>query len=192
MLRQCVESSPVRLTYPFIYSDSCSRSSLSRNIIHSFVLIVVLFLIGGCTDFEAQEKAAELNRQQGAAFLSENRSREGVTVRPSGLQYKVLRESSGPKPTISDRVTVHYRGRLIDGTEFDSSYGRGEPTTFPLAGVIPGWTEGLQMMSVGSKYRLFVPSDLGYGQKGAGDQIGPDATLIFDVELLHINGKETE
>lgn len=192
MLRQCVESSPVRLTYPLIRSDSRSRSSLSRNIIHSFVLIGTLFLIGGCTDFEAQEKLAELNRQQGAAFLSENRSREGVTVRPSGLQYKVLRESSGSKPTISDRVTVHYRGRLIDGTEFDSSYERGEPATFPLAGVIPGWTEGLQMMSVGSHYRFFVPSDLGYGQKGAGDQIGPDATLIFDVELLHIHGKEPE
>ena len=146
-------------------------------------------LLGSCTDFEAQEKLAESNRQQGEAFLGANGEKEGITVRPSGLQYKILRQGSGLKPSISDRVTVHYRGTLIDGTEFDSSYARGEPTSFAVAGVIPGWTEGLQLMSVGSHYCFFVPSDLGYGQKGAGDKIGPNATLTFEVELLEIVGK---
>jgi len=129
---------------------------------------------------------AAKNREVGKAFLMENANRPGVVVRPSGLQYKVLREGDGPKPTVADRVTVHYRGTLIDGTEFDSSYARGEPATFALGGVIRGWTEGLQLMSVGSHYRLFVPPMLGYGSGGAGDKIGPDATLIFDVELVDI------
>ncbi len=163
---------------------------MSRNMIHPFIFVIALLLLAGCTDFEAQEKQAELNRQQGAAFLAANRSKSGVKLRPSGLQYQVLREGSGPKPTISDRVTVHYRGTLIDGTEFDSSYARGESTAFAVAGVIPGWTEGLQLMSVGSQYRLFVPGVLGYGSSGAGDKIGPDATLIFDVELLAIEDRE--
>jgi len=145
-------------------------------------------MLVACTDFEAQERLAEQNRQQGVTFLAANGSKEGMTVRPSGLQYKVLREGSGSKPTISDRVTVHYRGTLIDGTEFDSSYARGEPASFAVAGVIAGWTEGLQLMSVGSHYRFFVPSDLGYGQKGAGDKIAPNTTLIFEVELLEIDG----
>jgi len=148
---------------------------------------MVLFLLAGCTDFEAQQKLAEQNRQQGEQFLASNKDKEGVIVRPSGLQYMVLREGSGAKPTITDSVTVHYRGTLIDGSEFDSSYARGEPSTFALNGVIRGWTEGLQLMSVGSKYRLFVPSALGYGPDGKGDKIGPAATLIFDVELLAIN-----
>ena len=150
--------------------------------------ILLMGLLVSCTDFEAQEKLAESNRQQGEAFLGANGEKEGVTVRPSGLQYKILRQGSGLKPSISDRVTVHYRGTLIDGTEFDSSYARGEPTAFAVAGVIPGWTEGLQLMSVGSHYCFFVPSALGYGYKGAGGDIGPNATLIFDVELLEING----
>ena len=149
--------------------------------------ILLMGLLVSCTDFEAQEKLAESNRQQGEAFLGANGEKEGVTVRPSGLQYKVLRQGSGPKPTLSDRVTVHYRGTLIDGTEFDSSYARGEPASFAVAGVIPGWTEGLQLMSVGSHYCFFVPSDLAYGQKGAGDKIGPNVTLTFEVELLEIN-----
>ena len=150
--------------------------------------ILLVGLLASCTDFEAQEKLAEANRQQGAAFLAANGDKEGITLRPSGLQYKVLRHGSGLKPSISDKVTVHYRGTLIDGTEFDSSYARGEPTTFAVAGVIPGWTEGLQLMSVGSHYRFFVPSELGYGYKGAGNDIGPNATLLFEVELLEING----
>ena len=150
--------------------------------------ILLMGLLVACTDFEALEKLAESNRQQGSTFLAANGGKEGITVRPSGLQYKVLRQGSGLKPTISDRVTVYYRGTLIDGTEFDSSYARGEPTTFAVAGVIPGWTEGLQLMSVGSHYCFFVPPELGYGYKGAGNDIGPNATLIFEVELLEING----
>ncbi len=153
-----------------------------------FLPVLLVGLLVACTDFTGQERLAESNRQQGASFLGANGEKEGIIVRPSGLQYKVLRQGSGLKPTISDRVTVHYRGTLIDGTEFDSSYARGEPTTFAVAGVIPGWTEGLQLMSVGSHYCFFVPSELGYGYKGAGDDIGPNATLIFEVELLEING----
>lgn len=156
----------------------------------TFLALVTLGLLVSCTDFEAQEKLAEQNRQQGAAFLKANADKEGVVSRPSGLQYKVLRRADGPKPSISDSVTVHYRGTLIDGSEFDSSYARDEPAVFAVNGVIRGWTEGLQLMSVGSEYRLFVPSYLGYGQAGAGDKIGPDATLVFDVELLAISGKD--
>lgn len=188
MFHDCVESRSTVLTYFQRYCAHHSRFHLSRIAIQLFVIPMAMLLIAGCTDFEAQERLAESNRQQGEAFLSANRGKEGIVVRPSGLQYKVLRQGSGPKPTLSDRVTVHYRGTLIDGTEFDSSYARGEPTTFAVAGVIPGWTEGLQLMSVGSHYYFFVPSDLAYGYKGAGDDIGPNATLIFEVELLEING----
>ena len=124
--------------------------------------------------------------EKGKAFLAENRMKEGVVVTSSGLQYRVLREGDGPKPSATDRVTVHYRGTLMDGTEFDSSYGRGRPATFGLNQVIRGWTEGLQLMSVGSQYRLFIPSNLAYGKRGAGNLIGPDETLIFDVQLLKI------
>ena len=123
---------------------------------------------------------------KGEAFLAENRSKEGVVVTSSGLQYQVLEEGDGPKPSATDRVTVHYRGTLIDGTEFDSSYRRGRPATFGLNQVIRGWTEGLQLMGVGSTYRLFIPSNLAYGKRGAGNLIGPDEALIFDVELLEI------
>ena len=109
---------------------------------------------------------------------------------PSGLQYKILKEGSGSKPTATDSVVCNYRGTLINGTEFDSSYKRGEPITFPVSGVIKGWTEALQLMPVGSKWQLFIPSELAYGQRGAGADIGPNATLIFEVELLSIKGKE--
>ncbi|MFC1536723.1 FKBP-type peptidyl-prolyl cis-trans isomerase [Pseudomonadota bacterium] len=138
---------------------------------------------------EMQAKAradGESNKSSGTAFLAANKQKDGITTTPSGLQYEVLRAAKGAKPVASDTVKVHYRGTLIDGTEFDSSYARGEPATFPLGGVIPGWTEGLQKMNVGSKYRLFVPSDLGYGERGAGSKIGPNAALIFEVELLEI------
>ena len=122
----------------------------------------------------------------GELFLQENKQKEGVVTTLSGLQYLVLREGEGPKPKVTDTVKVHYRGTFIDGTEFDSSYGRGEPAVFPVNRVIAGWTEALQRMKVGSKYRLFVPSQLAYGERGAGDVIGPNETLIFDVELLDI------
>ena len=129
---------------------------------------------------------AEKNRTEGEAFLAENQEKEGVITTESGLQYIILREGDGPKPKDTDRVSVHYRGTLMDGTEFDSSYERGKPITFEVMGVIAGWTEGLQLMKMGSKYRLFIHSELGYGERGAGADIGPNATLIFEVELLSI------
>ncbi len=126
------------------------------------------------------------NRTRGEEFLRANAGKEGVTTTESGLQYKVLTAGDGPKPGATDQVTVHYRGTLIDGTEFDSSYGRGEPTSFALNQVIPGWSEGVQSMSVGSKYQFFIPYDLAYGERGAGGSIGPFEALIFEVELIEI------
>jgi FKBP-type peptidyl-prolyl cis-trans isomerase len=134
---------------------------------------------------EAAEKAAEAQKA-GEAFLKENAAKEGVTVTDTGLQYEVLTQGDGPMPTLEDTVSVHYVGTLIDGREFDSSIARGEPASFPLKGVIPGWTEALQLMNVGSKNRLVIPSDLAYGERGAGELIGPGATLVFEVELLEI------
>lgn len=124
---------------------------------------------------------------EGEAFLAQNKTKPGIKTTSSGLQYEVLTEGTGKKPLASDTVKVHYRGTLIDGTEFDSSYKRGEPISFPLNGVIPGWTEGLQLMTEGSKYRLFIPSALGYGAAGAGAKIPPNSVLVFEVELLGIN-----
>lgn len=129
---------------------------------------------------------AEKNRKEGAAFLTENKKKEGVVTRPSGLQYKIIQAGTGMTPKSTDTVTTHYRGTLIDGTEFDSSYQRGQPAVFPVSGVIAGWTEALQLMKVGAKWQLFVPSDLAYGERGAGRMIGPNATLIFEVELVSI------
>lgn len=120
------------------------------------------------------------------AFLAKNKERPGVIVTPSGLQYEVITMGNGPKPTAANTVKVHYTGKLIDGTEFDSSVKRNQPAQFPLSGVIPGWTEALQLMPVGSKFRLFIPENLGYGAKGAGEIIKPFSVLIFDVELLEI------
>ncbi len=139
---------------------------------------------------EAMKKLGEKNKQEGEAFLAENKKKEGVKTLPSGLQYKVITEGSGKTPKASDTVTVNYRGTLIDGTEFDSSYKRGQPATFPVNGVIKGWTEALQLMKEGAKWQIFIPSDLAYGDKGAGNVIGPNAALIFDVELISV--KEAE
>ena len=138
---------------------------------------------------EQQEAAGKAAREAGEKFLAENAKREGVKVTETGLQYEVLTPALGIKPTPTDTVTCHYEGRLIDGTVFDSSYRRGEPASFPLQGVIRGWTEGLQLMSIGSKFRFFIPFDLAYGAQGAGGSIPPYAALIFDVELLGIEGK---
>ena len=129
---------------------------------------------------------SEVNRKRGEDYLEQNKSAEGVQVSESGLQYNIISEGDGAKPLATDRVKVHYRGTLIDGTEFDSSYARGEPASFALNQVIPGWTEGLQLMSVGSKFRFVIPYNLGYGERGAGGSIGPFETLIFEVELLDI------
>ncbi len=139
---------------------------------------------------ERDRAAKEANRKEGEDFLAANKSKEGVVTLPSGLQYKVLTEGTGPKPTASDSVVCNYRGTLINGTEFDSSYKRGEPATFPVTGVIRGWTEALELMPVGSKWQLFIPPDLAYGERGAGADIGPNATLIFEVELVSIKPKE--
>ena len=138
---------------------------------------------------EQQEVAGKAAREAGENFLAENAKREGVKVTETGLQYEVLTPALGIKPTPTDTVTCHYEGRLIDGTVFDSSYRRGEPASFPLQGVIRGWTEGLQLMSIGSKFRFFIPFDLAYGAQGAGSSIPPYAALVFDVELLGIEGK---
>ncbi|TNF87920.1 MAG: FKBP-type peptidyl-prolyl cis-trans isomerase [Gammaproteobacteria bacterium] len=127
------------------------------------------------------------NRKRGEDYLTSNKAKEGVQVTESGLQYSVITDAEGPKPKPTDTVTVHYRGTLIDGTEFDSSYSRGAPTSFQLNQVIPGWTEGVQLMSVGAKYQFVIPHDLAYGERGAGGQIGPFETLIFEVELIEIN-----
>lgn len=136
---------------------------------------------------EQQEIAGREVREAGEKFLADNAKREGVTTTASGLQYEVLTEAIGQKPVATDSVRCHYEGRLIDGTVFDSSYQRGEPTSFPLQGVIKGWTEGLQLMSLGSKFRFFIPYTLAYGAQGAGGAIPPYAALVFDVELLGIN-----
>ncbi|GAB3539096.1 macrophage infectivity potentiator Mip [Pontibacter brevis] len=135
---------------------------------------------------QKQNAAGSENKQAGEAFLAENKNNEGVKTLPSGLQYQVLQEGTGKSPSASDTVTTHYHGTLIDGTVFDSSYERNQPATFPVNGVIAGWTEALQLMKEGSKWRLFIPSNLAYGAQGAGDAIGPNSTLIFDVELLSV------
>jgi len=131
-------------------------------------------------------RASQKNKKEGEAFLAENKKKDGVQTLASGLQYKVLKTGTGATPTKTDVVTTHYRGTLLDGTEFDSSYARGEPAKFPVGGVIKGWTEALQLMKVGDKWRLFVPSDLAYGERGAGEDIPPNAVLIFDIELLDV------
>ena len=135
------------------------------------------------------EMAGEGNKKLGEVFLTENKTKDGVVTLPDGLQYKILKEGTGPKPSATDSVVCNYKGTLIDGTEFDSSYKRGQPATFPVGQVIKGWTEILQLMPVGSKWQIFVPSDLGYGLRGAGGSIGPNSTLIFEIELLSIQGK---
>jgi FKBP-type peptidyl-prolyl cis-trans isomerase FklB len=142
-----------------------------------------------------QEKmavAGTANKKEGETFLAANKGKEGVVSLPSGLEYKILKEGAGPKPAASDSVVCNYRGTLINGTEFDSSYKHGQPATFPVSGVIKGWTEALQLMPVGSKWQLFIPPDLAYGERGAGGDIGPDSTLIFEVELLSIQDKSKE
>jgi len=138
----------------------------------------------------AQKTAGEKNKKEGEAFLAENKKKEGVKTLPSGLQYKVIKQGTGKKPAAADTVTTHYKGTLIDGTEFDSSYKRGNPASFQVSGVIPGWTEALQLMEEGSKWQLFVPPNLAYGERGAGQNVGPHATLIFEVELISIQEKK--
>lgn len=133
-----------------------------------------------------QRESLERNQTEGLSFLAENAKRAGVTVLPSGLQYEVLATGNGATPKATEKVKCHYHGTLIDGTVFDSSVSRGTPAVFPVNGVIQGWVEALQLMPVGSKWKLFIPSELAYGERGAGDQIGPNTALVFEVELIEI------
>lgn len=140
------------------------------------------------TYMSGKEKAkGSENEAKGQAFLAANQKKEGVTTTASGLQYKVIKMGTGAKPTLNDKITAHYHGTLIDGTVFDSSVDRGQPASFPVSGVIPGWTEALQLMPVGSKWTLYLPSNLAYGEKGPGGKIGPNSALVFDVELISID-----
>jgi FKBP-type peptidyl-prolyl cis-trans isomerase len=136
------------------------------------------------------QQLGEANKKAGMEFLEANKTKDGVVTLPSGLQYKILQEGTGPKPAPTDTVVCNYRGTLLNNTEFDSSYKRGQPATFPVNGVIKGWTEALQLMPVGSKWQLFIPAELAYGERGPGGQIGPNSTLIFEVELLSIQPKD--
>lgn len=138
-------------------------------------------------EIKRQEQAAIDNKKAGEEFLSENKKDKDVVELASGLQYKIIKQGDGEKPKLADNITVHYRGTLINGTEFDSSYKRGKPVSLKLANVIKGWQEALPLMPVGSKWRLFIPPDLAYGDKAAGPDIGPNSTLLFDIELLSIN-----
>ena len=135
---------------------------------------------------ERNKQLAEKNKTEGEAFLAQNSKKEGVKTLPSGLQYKVIKEGTGKTPKADDTVVTNYRGTSIDGTEFDSSYKRGQPATFPVKGVIAGWTEALQLMKEGSKWELFIPSNLAYGERGAGNFIGPNAALVFEIELITV------
>ncbi len=135
---------------------------------------------------ENSKKAGEKNKKDGEAFLAENKKKQGVVTLPSGLQYKILVDGKGRKPALKDTVTAHYRGTLLDGTEFDSSYKQGEPTTFALSNMIKGWTEVLQLMRVGSKWQVYVPANLAYGDRAASQEIGPNSTLIFEIELIAV------
>lgn len=142
---------------------------------------------------EERKVAAETNLKEGETFLTANKAKEGIITLPSGLQYKVITQGTGKTPKATDQVTTHYRGTLVDGTEFDSSYKRGKPATFAVNQVIPGWTEALQLMKEGDKWQLFVPAKLGYGDRGVpGGKIGPNATLIFDIELISVNSVEED
>lgn len=151
------------------------------------IAVFIAFITGFIMFSMANAASPEENKAAGEKFLAENKQKAEVKTTASGLQYQILTEGSGKSPAASDQVTVHYRGTTIDGSEFDSSYKHGAPLTFPLNRVIAGWTEGLQLMKEGAKYRLFIPSQLAYGERGAGRAIGPNSALIFDVELIKVN-----
>jgi FKBP-type peptidyl-prolyl cis-trans isomerase len=158
-----------------------------KNIRNRIIATLIAFITGFVMFSMANANTPAENKAQGEKFLADNAKNAGITTTASGLQYQVLTEGSGASPAASDNVTVHYKGTTIDGKEFDSSYSRGAPATFPLNRVIAGWTEGVQLMKEGAKYRFFIPSNLAYGERGAGRDIGPNAALIFDVELIKVN-----
>lgn len=184
LLKQGVEIDPAILARAL--KDTLAGSKLLMTEEEAKAAIVQLQADLHKAQEEKAQQAGDANRKEGEAFLAANKSKEGVVTLPSGLQYKILTKGDGPIPTASDSVVCNYRGTLINGTEFDSSYKRGEPTTFPVAGVIRGWTEALELMPVGSKWQLFIPPDLAYGERGTGADIGPNSTLIFEIELISI------
>lgn len=151
-----------------------------------FVVVIAAVVAAAALFVNSRQTESRVQNENAQSFLAANAGEDDVIQTDSGLQYRVITQTEGPKPAATDRVTVHYRGTLADGTQFDSSYDRGTPATFPLNGVIPGWTEGLQLMSVGSKYVFYIPPELGYGVGGIPDVIPPNAVLIFEVELLAI------
>lgn len=158
-----------------------------KSIRNRVIATLIAFITGFVMFSMANATTPAENKAAGEKFLADNAQTAGVTTTASGLQYQVFTEGTGALPKATDNVTVHYKGTTIDGKEFDSSYDRGAPATFPLNRVISGWTEGLQLMKEGAKYRFFIPSNLAYGERGAGRDIGPNATLIFDVELIKVN-----
>ncbi len=161
--------------------------NIVKKIKTQFISIIIVILIGFTMFSMANATSPEENKAAGIAFLAENAKKTNVVTTASGLQYEVIKAGTGTAtPKATDTVTVHYKGTTIDGAEFDSSYSRGAPTSFPLNRVIAGWTEGVQLMTVGATYRFYIPSQLAYGEQGAGRAIGPNATLIFDVELIKI------
>jgi len=182
--KQGIEIEPQFLLKGLQEAMAGTQSNLSQEEVHQAMTELQQLMQSRQASTHSRE--AEINQQEGEAFLAENKSRPGVVALPSGLQYQVLQEGTGATPGRTDKVTTHYHGTLLDGTVFDSSYERGQPATFPVNGVIAGWTEALTKMKEGAKWRLFIPSDLAYGAQGAGDDIGPNATLIFDVELLSV------
>ncbi len=155
-----------------------------KNTRHRVIAILTIIFLGITMFSMANATSPEENRVAGETFLAENAKKENIITTASGLQYQILKQGEGSSPTATDSVTVHYEGTTLDGTVFDSSYKRGSPATFPLNRVIAGWTEGVQLMNIGAKYRFYIPSHLAYGQRGAGADIGPNSTLIFDVELI--------
>ena len=166
--------------------DVISGSQLKVDNVEAQTLVQNFFQEQEAKQQAAAAEAGKVAKAEGEAFLAENGKKEGIITLPSGLQYQVLKEGNGKKPSATDQVVCHYEGTLIDGTVFDSSYQRNQPATFGLNQVIPGWTEGVQLMQEGAKYRFFIPYKLAYGERGAGAQIPPFATLVFDVELIEV------
>lgn len=188
--RQGVEVDPVLLSKGILHALADTEKLLSQE---EMTQLLNEFQQEMRAKMEAQtqkkSQSGDANKKTGEDYLAANRKREGVVSLPSGLQYEVVTAGSGKSPAATDTVVVHYKGTLIDGKEFDSSYKRGQPATFPVNGVIKGWTEALQLMKEGSKWKLFIPADLAYGSRGAGADIGPNSTLVFDVELIEVKGQ---
>ena len=182
--RQGVDLNPEKLVKGIQDARSGAELLMTRQEMHQALVDLKKKIMA--EERKQRREEAEKVRKEGEAFLAANRKKEGVVTLGSGLQYRVIQEGAGKSPKATDNVTVNYRGTLVDGTEFDSSYKRGQTVTFPVNGVIPGWTEALQKMKEGDKWQLFVPSSLAYGERGAGREIGPNATLLFEVELIAV------